>query len=239
MGVLALLCRHGRQRIEVDGQYTNGFGRGETLRALEKGEFDPLIDGAAILEGDAYGPKIYRLRDGRMLKLFRLKRFFSSALLFSYARRFERNCRLLRALGVPCPEIVGQFKVSHLAREAVLYIPLQGETVRSVLRKGATAEESKALRTDLADFVNSLHESGVLFRSLHLGNVVCCSSGGFGLIDVADLSVSRRPLSSWKRARNFAHLARCKEDVSWLNAESDFMQLCADRLHLRRTNDKE
>lgn len=194
-----------------------------------QGEFDALIEGAEILEADAYGPKIFRLRNGAMLKMFRLKRWFSSALFFPYSRRFERNCRRLRALGVSCPEVIAVYQVPHLARDALLYLPLEGETVRRLVQNGPAVDVGRAMRAEIADFINQLHESGVLFRSLHLGNIVRCVSGGYGLIDVADLSFSRRRLSNWQRARNFAHLARCVEDAPWLNAEGDFIQLCASR----------
>lgn len=220
-------------------QYTNGFEKDEALKKLMQVEFEALIEGAEVLEGDAYGPKIYRLRDGMMLKMFRLKRWFSSALLFPYSRRFERNCRRLRALGVPCPEIVETFQVPHIARDALLYQPLEGETVRRLIQKGLTAETGRTIRIEVADFINRLHEAGILFRSLHLGNVVRCTSGGYGLIDVADLSISRRSLSRWKKDRNFAHLARCAEDAPWLNADGDFVQLCAARVGVCRQHGDE
>lgn len=194
-----------------------------------QGEFDALIEGAEILEADAYGPKIFRLRNGAMLKMFRLKRWFSSALFFPYSHRFERNCRRLRALGVSCPEVIEVYQVPHISRDALLYLPLEGETVRRLVQKCPAAEVGQGMRVEIADFINHLHECGVLFRSLHLGNIVRCASGGYGLIDVADLSVSRRKLSRWQRARNFAHLARCAEDAPWLNADGDFIQLCAAR----------
>ncbi|AZD58538.1 Oligosaccharide repeat unit polymerase Wzy [Pseudomonas chlororaphis subsp. aurantiaca] len=35
-----------------------------------------MIEGARILEADSYGPKVYLLQDGNILKLFRRKRLF-------------------------------------------------------------------------------------------------------------------------------------------------------------------
>ena len=52
-----------------------------TFTPLPAAMLDELIAGARILEQDSFGPKVYQLRDGNMLKLFRRKRLLSSALL--------------------------------------------------------------------------------------------------------------------------------------------------------------
>ena len=212
-----------------DERGTTAFDEGESLNKLDQTEFEALTDGAEVLESDAYGPKIYRLRNGWMLKIFRLKRWFSSALLFPYSRRFVRNCRRLKSLGVPCPEITTLYRVPHLSREALLYRPLAGETLRSLIRNGMDADAARTMRIELADFINRLHASGVLFRSLHLGNIVRTPSGGYGLIDVADMAIFMHPLFAWQRTRNFAHLTRYTEDAAWLETDGDFVFLCANR----------
>lgn len=43
---------------------------------LPQAALNQLIEGASILEADSYGPKVYLLQDGNILKLFRRKRFF-------------------------------------------------------------------------------------------------------------------------------------------------------------------
>ena len=213
----------------LGGHYTKVFDKGETLKKLEQAEFEALVHRAEVLESDAYGPKIFRLCDGSMLKMFRLKRWFSSALLFPYSRRFVRNCRRLKSLRVPCPEITMLYCVPHLSREALLYRPLAGETLRSLIRNGVNADVARTMRIELADFINRLHASGVLFRSLHLGNIVRTPSGAYGLIDVADMVIFFHPLFSWQRTRNFGHLTRYTEDAVWLDADGGFVGLCASR----------
>lgn len=49
---------------------------------------------------------------------------------------------------------------------------------------------------------------GVYFRSLHGGNIVRVDDGGFGLIDIADLQLMRRPLGVARRLRNLRPLLR-------------------------------
>ena len=56
--------------------------------ALSAAELERLCTGAEVLEQDAHGLKVLRLPDGDMLKLFRVKRRWSSARLYSI-----RSCR--------------------------------------------------------------------------------------------------------------------------------------------------
>lgn len=64
----------------------------------------------------------------------------------------------------------------------------------------------------MAGFVANLHEHGVLFRSLHFGNILQTPQGGLGLIDIADLSIQPFALSCSARLRNFRHLCRLAPD---------------------------
>lgn len=70
-----------------------------------------------------------------------------------------------------------------------------------------------------AALLAQLHRHGVLFRSVHFGNVIVMPDGRLGLIDVADM---RKPL--WgaltlkQRLRNFRHMLRYAEDCRLLAA---------------------
>lgn len=59
-----------------------------------------MIEGARIPEKDSYGPKVYLLADGNILKLFRRKRLFSSALFRPYSKRFIDNVAQLQQRGI-------------------------------------------------------------------------------------------------------------------------------------------
>jgi len=59
---------------------------------------------------------------------------------------------------------------------------------------------------------------GIYFRSLHLGNIVLTPEGSLGLIDIADLSFQRRPLSKAKARRNLAHFTRLLENLGLANS---------------------
>ena len=177
---------------------------------LSPAEFQQLCASAEILEQDAHGLKVLRLDNGDMLKIFRVKRAFSSARIYSYARRFCRNADRLRKLGIPTVTPKQLFHFSDSANSAVLYAPLQGATLRELSR---ISKMEESLLISLGGFIAKLHSLGIYFRSLHFGNIVLTPDGKFGLIDVADMLIFRRALSCGRRSRNFRHVRRVSEDM--------------------------
>ena len=173
---------------------------------LQEAALNQMIDGARILEADSYGPKVYLLQDGNILKLFRRKRFFSSALWRPYSKRFIDNAAGLQRLGVPTLQVLQLYQLQAPGMTAVLYRPLPGETLRQIASKEGFSWP-QAL-PDLAGLIRNLHESGIYFRSLHLGNIVVTPDNRMGLIDVADMRFLRAPLPRYLIKRNLQHFAR-------------------------------
>lgn len=173
---------------------------------LSNGRLASLTANAQILEEDSLGPKVYRLANGNFLKLFRRKRLVSSALLVPYSDRFWRNAARLTELGIPTLTPLELYRLENSSLSAVLYNPLQGRTLKDIYLDEPDAF-GKHLQT-LVDFIRTLHCRGIYFRSLHLGNIVLTPEGALGLIDIADLSFQRRPLSKAKARRNLAHFER-------------------------------
>jgi tRNA A-37 threonylcarbamoyl transferase component Bud32 len=138
-------------------------------------------------------------------------------LLFPYAQRFADNIDALKKRGIPCPDVIATYRIASISRDAVRYTPLPGLTIRQVLKEHG---ESAPLRAELGTFIAHLHDRGVYFRSLHLGNVILTPESKLGLIDISDMKCQRRALIDSKRLRNFQHLLRYKEDRAWL-VESD------------------
>ncbi|MBP6037327.1 MAG: toluene tolerance protein [Azonexus sp.] len=203
--------------------------------SLSAPQYGDLARGCEIIEADGFGPKVLLRPDGTMLKLFRRKRMLSSALLFPYARRFADNCRRLAELGIPSPTVLALYRVGPIERDVVHYSPLPGNTVRQLIREGLAPGQEDALRSDLGQFVARLHGSGILFRSLHLGNVVLTPTACLGLIDVGDMGIRRGPLPERAILRNFDHLGRYPDEWAWLLSNSLFAQryLECSRLTLR------
>ncbi len=179
------------------------------MKRLHRDSYEQMISGATVISRDLYGDKVLKLLDGRMAKLFRLKRKFSSALVYPYAKRFERAARKLRKLNIPSVHVIDIFRVKSIARDMVLYNPLEGKTLREVLE---SSENKDVLLKNLAIFLAKLHDKGIYFRSIHFGNIILLSNGKFGLIDISDLRISLSSLRLQKRIRNFKHMLRYKED---------------------------
>lgn len=187
------------------------------MQDLALSAYEALRAGAQVLEADKHGDKVLRLADGNFLKLFRRKRLISSALLYPYAQRFADNTATLRRLAIPCPEIIAVYRIAEIARDAVHYQPLPGDTLRHLLPT-LQGDEHDACILQLGEFIAELHDKGIYFRSLHLGNVVHTDNGELGLIDIADLQNRSRSLSLALRKRNFRHMLRYQKDVQLLTS---------------------
>lgn len=149
--------------------------------------------------------------DDEIIKVFRLKRLFSSALLFPYALRFAENAARLHRLGFQSVVVRSIFRLRARRQHLVVYPRLPGETLRAAIVAG---HDSEGLLGKLGPYLARLHESGVYFRAVHFGNVLVADPAPFALIDVTDLRFKDKPLSLRERVRNFGHLTRYAEDRS-------------------------
>jgi len=187
------------------------------LKTLPLENYLALREGATVLESDGFGDKVLQLADGSFLKLFRRKRLISSAAWSPYAQRFADNGQALEDRGIPCPRIITVFRITALSRDAVHYHPLEGRTIRQVVLDGISPGARQALKTEFNRFVRRLHDLGIYFRSLHLGNVVLTPAGDLGLIDISDIRVHRKPLSAFWRARNLKRMENIATECDWLD----------------------
>jgi hypothetical protein len=173
---------------------------------LPQAALNTMIANARILEQDSHGPKVYLLSDGNILKLFRRKRFFSSALFRPYSKRFIDNALELQKRGIPTLTVLESYQLDAPGMTAVLYRPLPGQTLRQLsCQEGFDWQQNLE---PLVALIRRLHEAGIYFRSLHLGNVVVTPDNQMGLIDVADMRFLRAPLSQALVKRNLQHFAR-------------------------------
>jgi len=174
-----------------------------------------LTSGAQIIESDGLGPKVLRLEGGNFLKLFRARRWYTSGGFNPYSERFAVHSQQLRNLGIQSPTIIHLYHLND-GSSAVHYVPLPGMTLRQALQGASTATQRQALVKSFGRFMAQLHERGVYFRSLHLGNVLVLENGELGLIDVADLYIYPSSLRHALRQRNLRHVQRYNEDRGWL-----------------------
>ncbi|MEZ5480832.1 MAG: hypothetical protein R3E73_01270 [Porticoccaceae bacterium] len=177
------------------------------MKKLSNEAYLTLREDATVIEADSHDDKVLLLRDGTYLKLFRVKRLITSARFSPYSKRFARNANKLRALGIPTISVIQTYRIPSIQRTAVHYSPLTGNTLRN-LPNGI----DEALAEKLGKFIRELHDKGIYFRSLHLGNVVLTPDNKLGLIDIADMTIYRKPLTDNQAIRNFRHLTRYKGD---------------------------
>ncbi len=190
------------------------------LKVVAHEDFVAMREGAEVLEADGHGDKVLRLADGTLLKLFRRKRILSSAAWFPYAQRFAKNALALRQRGIPVPTVIAVVRIPSIKRDAVLYHPLAGESLRALLRRGPDPVTERGLKRKFTEFVIHLHALGVYFRSLHLGNVILTPSGELGLIDFSDLRVYSRPLPIFLRRRNIQRMLGMEGEREWIDSEA-------------------
>ncbi|MFQ6403942.1 hypothetical protein ACIDE9_04190 [Methylophilus sp. 'Pure River'] len=168
-----------------------------------------------IIEQDPRGPKVVKLADGDFLKIFRARRLFSGARLYSHARRFYRNALRLQALNIPTVTVKSLYHLSRPGHTAVIYQPLAGQTLRQLM--ATDLSRLQALAAKMGIFLATLHDKGVHFHSLHSGNVLLMPNDEFGLIDVSDMTIYPWSLMCATRIRSFARLGKYREEMAMLD----------------------
>jgi hypothetical protein len=187
------------------------------MQQLSLSEYRNLIHQATplaceLVEGQI-SHKVLQLPDQSIVKLFRLKRVLTSAHLFPHTKRFQRNVRRIKLLGIPTVTITALYRIPAIKRTAVHYSILTGITLRDRCEE---AEMDSQLAERLGIFFSFLHQNGIYFRSIHFGNMVLTSDDRIGLIDVVDMRFRRGPLRTGLRIRNLRHLFRYDTDIDYI-----------------------
>lgn len=158
--------------------------------------------------------KVLQLPDQSIVKLFRLKRLLTSARLFPYTKRFQRNVWRIDSLSIPTVTITALYRIPAIKRTAVHYRMLTGITLRDHCERN---EMDTTLAERFGIFFSFLHQKGIYFRSIHFGNMVLTPDDRIGLIDVVDMRFRRNPLTMTLRIRNLRHLFRYDADIDCLS----------------------
>jgi len=204
------------------------------MKTISKISFNKLIAGAEVIEKDGYGLKVLETQDSRMIKIFRRKRFFSSALFKPYASRFVVNANKLHALSIPTIQIQSLSNCPEIKRQIVIYQKLAGELLRDTFEQTSNTQQLSRL---FAGFVAKLHAKGIYFRSIHLKNILVLENGELGLIDISDMQIKRNALSLRLCLRNFQHMLRYPQDKKIIRENfNDFLDTYALE---KRLNDSE
>ncbi len=180
-------------------------------------EFEALCAAGSVLERkQATGEiKVVRFSESipaLIIKVWHPKKLVSSARLNPYDRRFRRHARRLRALGFTAPLVCGWgsigFTGSLVRSRFVCYEALPGVSLREL--------KPDADLPSAARFIARLHDRGVDFRSLHMGNLLQTEDRRHGLIDLTDCRFLRGPLPTELRIRRIAYFCTHKRDAAFM-----------------------
>jgi hypothetical protein len=180
-------------------------------------DLDRMCTGGKIFEQDQRGIKVIQLSNGDILKVFRARNLFSGTRVYSHARRFCRNAARLNDLAIPTVHIKSLFHLEKSGHTAVLYKPLEGESIRNLVQQNQSKMQKTA--KNLGVFLSTLHERGIHFHSLHTGNILLLPNNQFGLIDISDMTIYPWRLTCDARLRSFKRLCKYQEDVRVLGAD--------------------
>lgn len=190
------------------------------MSQLSLTEYQQLTSDANVLAEDGFGEKVLHLRDGTMLKLFRVKRWWSSALFYNYAKRFFVNAQTLARKSIITVTALRYIDIPAIKRTGVIYQPLSGANIRDYATRHNNALNAELI-TRLGAFIAELHNKGIYFRSLHLGNIVLTAENELGIIDIADLKINKKSLPFSLRLRNMQHMKRYMKDIALLQCDQN------------------
>ena len=199
------------------------------MEKINKQQYQLLIKGATVLEKDGFGLKVLDTGKGNIIKLFRRKRLFSTALFLPYACRFVNNAKKLHHLGIPTITIDQLLWCPSIQRHIVVYQKLEGQLLRDELSKQMNGDSDAFNK--FGRFIALLHQKGVYFRSAHLKNILVLPNKEFGLIDISDMQIKKHTLKLALRLRNFQHILRYQEDKDLLRSHvqsffSSYLETC-------------
>ena len=131
-----------------------------SLHRLDPADYQALLNRSVVVERDGFGEKVLQTSEGLIVKVFRRKRFLTSALLLPYASRFVRNARRLADLGIATVTVVDYAHCPSLKKHLVTYRPLPGITVRDDL--ASLVSEPALLLSAVSGFMAALHKRGFI-----------------------------------------------------------------------------
>lgn len=169
------------------------------MKRIRAAWLEQMQASSTLLQGTPVRPGLLLTPDGQIIKTYYRRRWLSRSIIQPPAMRFARNARELLSRGFGAPVVRAVYYFPPAKMHLLTYDRLPGSDLRSV--SGTDPARLQALPRFLAQ----LHAAGVYFRGIHLGNILL-DENRLALIDIADLSFSKRPLTPTKRARNLAHL---------------------------------
>lgn len=171
-------------------------------------DYQNILAQSQVLLSGKRGPRLLMTQDGCIIKLFPQRKWLSSNRLIPYANRFVKNAERLAQLDIASVQPIAHGKIKGTSTHFVKYEKLPGQDVRDILQNGSSIN----ILGKIAHFVGRLHQQGVFFRGIHLGNILQQPNDAFALIDITSVKFKSKPLSLRCRKRNLQHLLDYTED---------------------------
>ena len=182
---------------------------------LSNKQFTTLIqdEHAIILSDSKAGPKVLKMQNGDIIKIF----YDTPKIPLStpHALRFNRSAQILKTAGFLAPKIKSLQYYPTQKAYVMIYSEIPGQDFRSLSSKAHPEVLGK-----LPSFLASLHQKGIFYRGIHLGNVLLTPAQEIALVDITNVSNSNKPLSLKQRAKNLAHFVYYWRDVVVFTAYS-------------------
>lgn len=180
------------------------------MKAISNEQLDALCRNGTPIDSQGGYPCIVIHPDDTITKIWaQRKRLFSSRSYNPYHKRFVKNAAMLASRGILVPEILNHAVLEGSHVGIVTYRSLPGQSIRDLLKESPDEVDIPGL----CDYIFDLHEKGVLFRSIHFGNIIRLPDGSYGLIDFTDVKYFNGPVPLARRAANLAFPLRYQEDV--------------------------
>lgn len=175
---------------------------------IDEQRFFALCQQGTVLTECRFGPKIVITNAEEIIKIFWPRKKISRSRIQSAANRFIKHTNLLQANNICSVAVTSWYYCPAIGAELVIYPKLPGNDFRHIV------DNNLSRLTDVAKFIARLHQQGVFFRGIHLGNLLY-SEDNIALIDVTDCKVASRPLSLHRRYRNLRHLFENRDDSEY------------------------
>ncbi len=181
------------------------------MKTISQKELDALCQNGQAIDSKGGYPAVVIHPDDTVTKFWaRKKGFFSSTTLYPYSKRFLKNASELTRRGITVPKILDHAKLENSHVRIVTYSSLPGQSIRELLEKTPTQIDIHSL----AQYLYQLHEKGIYFGGIHLGNIIQGPSNqSYGLIDFTDVRFYPKPLNIKRRAANLSIPLRYPKDI--------------------------
>jgi len=172
------------------------------MKTLDENAFLSLVKGGTVVTINGGGVSVVLTKDNRYIKIFRPPSRFSSDFFSPRPLRFEKAVRSLEARNIHTVLDLEMYWVPCMKRHVAYYTPLPGKELRTAI---GDTQNPDSLISGFAQFLADIHRQGIYFRGINFSNVLLCTDGQYGLIDVGSVQTHKQSLGADLRARNFKH----------------------------------